>query len=256
VTGLIAELTRALRGGSVDVVDLTAPLSEGSPVIELPADRGQAWRFERSPISHYDALGPEVYWNNFRCSEHTGTHFDAPVHWLSGKGLDDVASVPPRRLVGPAAVLDFSLQASADPDFLLQRHHVQAWEAEHGALPEDGWLLYRTGWDRRVGDPASFLNGGHTPGVAPDCARWLAEHTPILGIGVETVGTDAGQAASFADQPFPCHWYFHQANKYGLTQLQRLAELAPQGALVVAGPLPIVDGSGSPARVLALVDRA
>jgi kynurenine formamidase len=177
------------------------------------------------------------------------------VHWLSGKGLDDVASVPPRRLVGPAAVLDFSLQANADPDFLLQRHHVEAWEAEHGALPEDGWLLYRTGWDRRVGDPASFLNGGHTPGVAPDCARWLAEHTPILGIGVETVGTDAGQAASFADQPFPCHWYFHQANKYGLTQLQRLAELPPQGALVVAGPLPIVDGSGSPARVLALVDR-
>jgi kynurenine formamidase len=107
-----------------------------------------------------------------------------------------------------------------------------------------------------VGDPASFLNGGHTPGVAPDCARWLAEHTPILGIGVETVGTDSGQAASFPDQPFPCHWYFHQANKYGLTQLQRLAELPPQGALVVAGPLPIVDGSGSPARVLALVERA
>ena len=197
-----------------------------------------------------------MYWNNFQCSEHTGTHFDAPVHWLSGKGLDDMASVPPRRLVGPAAVLDFSLQASADPDFLLQRHHVAAWEAEHGALPEDGWLLYRTGWDCRVGDPASFLNRGHTPGVAPDCARWLAEHTPILGIGVETVGTDAGQAASFADQPFPCHWYFHQANKYGLTQLQRLAELPPQGALVVAGPLPIVDGSGSPARVLALVERA
>jgi kynurenine formamidase len=256
VTGLLAELTRALRRGSVDVVDLTAPLSERTPVIQLPAERGQAWPFRRSPISHYDALGPEVYWSNFRCSEHTGTHFDAPVHWLSGKGLDDVASVPPRRLVGPAAVLDFSLQVSADPDFLLQRHHVTAWEAEHGALPEDGWLLYRTGWDRRVGDPASFLNEGHTPGVAPDCARWLAEDTPILGIGVETVGTDAGQAASFSDQPFPCHWYFHQANKYGLTQLQRLAELPPQGALVVAGPLPIVDGSGSPARVLALVERA
>jgi kynurenine formamidase len=256
VTGLVAELIRALRGGSVDVVDLTAPLSERTPVIVLPAERGQAWRFERTPISHYDALGPEVYWNNFQCSEHTGTHFDAPVHWLSGKGLDDVASVPPRRLVGPAAVLDFSLEAIADPDFLLQRHHVEAWEAEHGALPEDGWLLYRTGWDRRVDNPASFLNGGHTPGVAPDCARWLAEDSPIVGIGVETVGTDAGQAASFADQPFPCHWYFHQANKYGLTQLQRLAELPPQGALVIAGPLPIVDGSGSPARVLALVDRA
>lgn len=253
MTGVLAELTRALAGGSVRVVDLTAPLSERTPLIELPPDRGQAWPFRRTPISHYDAVGPEAYWNNFSCSEHTGTHFDAPVHWISGKGLDDVASVPAHRLMGPAAVLDFSPEAAADPGFLLQRHHVEAWEADHGALPEDGWLLYRTGWDRRVDDPASFLNDGRSPGVAPGCARWLAEDTPIVGIGVETVGTDAGQAASF-DRPFPCHWYFCQAGKYGLTQLQRLAELPPQGALVIAGPLPIVEGSGSPARVLALVE--
>jgi kynurenine formamidase len=81
----------------------------------------------------------------------------------------------------------------------------------------------------------------------------LAEQTPLVGIGVETVGTDAGQAATF-DQPYPCHWYFQGANKYGLTQLRNLDQLPPQGAVLIAGPLPIVGGSGSPTRVMALVE--
>lgn len=252
---VLRALRDGLRDGSVRVVDLTAPLSEETPIINLPPDRGQPWPFGRQEISHYDAPGPTVYWNNIQLSEHTGTHFDAPVHWLTGKDLDDVSSVPPARLVGPAAVLDFSAQAAEDDDFLLERHHVEEWQREHGALPEDGWLLYRTGWDARKDDPERFLNDRHTPGIAPECARWLAEQTPILGLGVETVGTDAGGADAF-DQPFPCHWYLHGANKYGLTQLQNLAQLPPQGALVIASPLPIVGGSGSPARVLALVENS
>jgi kynurenine formamidase len=251
---VLADLVTALRGGAVEVVDLTAPLSEQTPIIALPPERGQPWPFSREVISDYDAAGPTVYWNNIRLSEHTGTHFDAPVHWLSGKGSQDVSEVPPARLVGPAAVLDFSERAAEDPNFLLRREDVERWQAEHGPLPDGGWLLYRTGWDAYEDDPARFLNGGHTPGVDPDCARWLAEGTPLTGIGVETVGTDAGQAGEF-ERPYPCHWFFHGAGKYGLTQLRNLALLPPTGAVLVAGPLPIVRGSGSPARVLALVER-
>ncbi|MFD9905835.1 cyclase family protein [Streptomyces sp. NPDC059063] len=251
---VLQHLTAALSEGSVEVVDLTAPLSEETPVIQLPADLGQPWPFRRETISHYDQAGPEVYWSNIRLSEHTGTHFDAPVHWLPGRDLDDVAAVPPGRLVGPAAVLDVSEQAAADPDFLLTRADVEAWEARHGPLPDHGWMLLRTGWDARGGDRERFLNGGHTPGIAVDCARWLAKETSLLGVGVETVGTDAGQAAEF-EQPFPCHWYFQGAGKYGLTQLRNLHRLPPRGAVLIAGPLPIVRGSGSPARVLALVER-
>jgi kynurenine formamidase len=252
---LLGELVAALEDGSIEVVDLTSPLSEDTPVIALPPERGQPWRFERQVISRYDAAGPVVYWNNIRLSEHTGTHFDAPAHWLSGKDLDDVSQVPPRRLVAPAAVLDFTAEAAADPDFLLRQDQVEAWEARHGPLPDGGWLLYRTGWDARHGDPAAFLNDGHTPGVAPECARWLAEDTTVIGIGVETVGTDAGNAGTF-DQPYPCHWNLHGANKYGLTQLRNLARLPAQGTVLVAAPLPIVRGSGSPTRVLALVAGA
>jgi kynurenine formamidase len=250
---ILAELVAGLRDGGVEVVDLTAPLSEDTPIISLPPERGQPWPFSRQVISDYDAAGPTVYWNNLKLSEHTGTHFDAPVHWLSGKGSHDVSEVPPARLVGPAVVLDFSAQAARDPDFLLRREHVEAWQQRHGALPAGGWLLYRTGWDARRGE--AFLNSGHTPGVAPDCARWIAEETPVAGIGVETVGTDAGLAGEFADRPYPCHWYLHGAGKYGLTQLRNLALLPPTGAVLIAGPLPIVRGSGSPSRVLALVER-
>ncbi|MFF3653474.1 cyclase family protein [Streptomyces sp. NPDC002181] len=251
--GALAPLLTALLDGSVQVVDLTSPLSEQTPLIQLPPERGQPWPFEREVISHYDEAGPTVYWNNIRLSEHTGTHFDAPIHWLTGKDLDDVSQVPAQRLVGPASVLDFSAEAAADPDFLLRRHHVEAWQEEHGPLAAGGWLLYRTGWESRQDSQENFLNGKHTPGIAPECARWLAEETGIIGIGVETVGTDAGQAGEFDDQPYPCHWYFHGAGKYGVTQLRNLHRLPPQGAVLIAAPLPIVGGSGSPARVLALV---
>jgi kynurenine formamidase len=250
---LLTELTTALRTGAVQVVDLTAPLSEDTPIIQLPAERGQPWPFQREVISNFDHLGPHVFWNNIRLSEHTGTHFDAPSHWLSGKDSQDVSQVPPARLVGPAAVIDMTAEVALNPDFLLERGHVEAWVDEHGPLPEGGWLLYRTGWDARK-DQQAFLNDKHTPGVSEACAQWLAEETALLGFGVETVGTDAGLAGEF-DQPYPCHWFLHGAGKYGLTQLRNLALLPATGAIVIASPLPIVGGSGSPARVLALVEN-
>ena len=251
---LLTDLVRAIDSGSVEVVDLTAPLSSKTPILTLPERFGQTWPFALTEISRYNDAGPAWYWNNISTGEHTGTHFDAPIHWITGKDGADVSQVPVKRLIAPAVVLDFAAQAGADPDFLLEREHVEAWQAEHGPLPEGGWLLYRTGWDARLDNPSAFANEGRTPGISAACAKWLAEETPIQGIGVETVGTDAGAAHSF-DPPFPCHSFLLGNDKYGLTQLQNLASLPPTGAVVLAGPLPIVHGSGSPARVLALVER-
>ena len=256
--GTLTALVNDLASGAIEVVDLTAPLSADTPIIQLPPEFGQTERFALDEISRYDERGPAWYWNNFLSGEHTGTHFDAPNHWVTGKELDDVASVPARRLIAPAVVLDFSERAAADADFLLELEDIKVWEQEHGPLPEGGWLLYRTGWDTRSNEQAAFLNadetGPHTPGLSVECARWLAEEAPVIGVGVETVGTDAGAAHSF-EPAFPCHSYLLGSGKYGLTQLQRLGELPPTGAVVIAGPLPIVTGSGSPARVLALVER-
>jgi kynurenine formamidase len=255
---ILESFADALVTGRIEVVDLTAPLSSQTPVIVLPPEFGQTARFELEELSRYDDRGPAWYWNNFRTGEHTGTHFDAPNHWVSGRDGEDVASVPVRRLIAPAVVLDFSAQAAENPDFLLEVEHIEQWEAAHGPLPEGGWLLYRTGWAARSASQQEFLNaddtGPHTPGLSPACARWLAEKSPVMGLGVETVGTDAGAAHSF-DPPFPCHSALMGSGRYGLTQLQNLDRLPPTGVLLVAAPLPIVSGSGSPSRVLALVER-
>jgi kynurenine formamidase len=255
---ILSDLTAGLATGAVEVIDLTAPLSAETPVIQLPEQFGQSARFELEEISRYDDRGPAWYWNNFRSGEHTGTHFDAPNHWVTGQGKDDVASVPASRLIAPAVVLDLSAQAGQDADFLLEVDHIKAWEADNGPLPDGGWLLFRTGWDERSSSQEAFTNadetGPHTPGMSPECARWVAEESPVIGVGVETVGTDAGAAHSF-DPAFPCHSFLMGNDKYGLTQLQNLARLPTTGALLITGPLPIVTGSGAPARVLALVER-
>ena len=255
---VLSDLLAGLSSGAIEVVDLTAPLSDSTPVLVLPEPFGQTAVFQLEEISRYDDRGPGWYWNNIRTGEHTGTHLDAPIHWVTGQDKDDVSQLPNTRLVAAAAVLDFSARAAADADWVLEIEDIRAWEAEHGALPAGGWLLLRTGWDARSHDQSAFLNaddtGPHTPGVSVECARWLAEEAPVIGVGVETVGTDAGAAHSF-DPAFPCHQFLLGAGKYGLTQLQNLALLPPTGAVVFAGPLPIVGGSGSPTRVLALVER-
>ena len=251
---LLSDLVSAIGAGTIEVYDLTAPLSARTPILGLPEQFGQTWPFGLTEISRYDDRGPAWYWNNITTGEHTGTHFDAPIHWVTGRDRLDVSQVPVAHLVAPAAVLDVTAESAADADFLLDVDHIRAWEQTHGPLPTGGWLLIRTGWDVRSHDQEAFLNGGATPGVSIECAKWLAEEAPIQGVGVETVGTDAGAAHSF-DPPFPCHSFLLGANKYGLTQLQNLRHLPPTGAVVVAAPLPIVTGSGSPARVLALVER-
>ena len=253
---VLASLVEALAGGRVRAIDLTQPLSETTPVLQLPPPFANTPGWKTHEISRYDERGPAWYWNWFEGGDHVGTHLDAPNHWVTGRDREDVASVALERLIGPAVVIDRSAEAAADPDYLLRLDDLRRFEDEHGPLPAGGWLLYRTGWDARAHDAAAFLNanetGPHTPGIDPDCARWLAEETPLVGVGVETVGTDAGAAHSF-EPAFPCHHFMLGAGKCGLTQLANLALLPPAGALLVVLPLKLTGGSGSPCRAIALV---
>ncbi len=253
----LTALAAAIVDGGVEVVDLTSPLHSGTPILSLPPEMGQTQPFTLELISEYDDNGPAWYWNNFHTGEHTGTHFDAPIHWITGRDLDDVSQVPAQRLVGPAVVIDKTAEVEANADYLLDVDDIKGWEAEHGPLPKNAWVLFRTGWSSRGDDAAAFANaddmGPHTPGATAAAAEYLAA-SDILGWGVETVGTDAGQAFGF-EPAFPCHTMTLGANKYGITQLRNLDKLPVTGAIVIAAPLPIVKGSGSPCRVLALVAR-
>jgi kynurenine formamidase len=254
----VTSLVEALSSGAVEIVDLTQPLNERTPVIRLPEEFAQTPGLKRHEISRYDERGPAWAWYWLEIGEHVGTHFDAPIHWISGRDSIDVSQVPPHHLVAPAVVIDRSAESAEDPDYLLTVDDVRAFEDEHGPLPEGGWLLLHTGWDARAQDAEAFLNAQdgnpRSPGFDAECARWIAEERTLLGVGVETVGIDAGMAAEF-DPPFPAHYYLMGAGKYGVTQLANLGALPRTGALLFMAPLKLTGGTGSPVRALALVPQ-
>src|SRR5438552_12047622 len=200
MSSVLAKLLEELTAGRLRVVDLTQPLSPQTPLLPLPPQFNNTPAFRMWELSKYDERGPAWYWNAFETGEHTGTHLDAPIHWISGKDLPDnsVDRMPPRMFLGAACVIDVVEQSQANPDFLLTPDDVRAWEAKHGKIPRGAWVLLRTGWAARSGTPAYFNaqdDGPHTPGWSTACSKFLAEERDVLGVGVETVGTDAGQAA-------------------------------------------------------------
>ena len=256
---VLASLVDGLTSGALEVVDLTTPLSPATPVIGLPPMFAASPGMTVDVISKYDDNGPAWYWNTIRLGEHTGTHFDAPIHWVSGKDLphNAVDTIPADRLIGPALVIDCSKEAAANADFLLTKKHIVAWEGKHGRISPRSWVLMRTDWSKKWRDPVAFQNyddeGQHTPGPDIDAVKFLVEERDILGFGTETIGTDAGQAYHLRP-PYPCHYYMHGAGRYGLQCLTNLDQLPPTGTVVIAPPLKIIQGSGSPLRVLALVE--
>jgi kynurenine formamidase len=254
---LLSQLADALARGTVRVIDLTQPLGPATPVIGLPPVFAASPGVTIDVISKYDDKGPAWYWNTLRFGEHTGTHFDAPIHWVTGKDLPQNAcdTIPAGRFVGPACVIDVTADVARNADFLLTVERIESWEREHGRIPAGAWVLLRSGWSQRT-IAADFLNvaadGPHSPGFDARASRLLAHDRDVLGVGVETIGTDAGQAGAF-DPPFPNHTIMHGAGKFGLASLCNLDQLPSAGAIVIAAPLRIVDGSGSPVRVIALV---
>jgi kynurenine formamidase len=254
-----ARLRGVAASRGVTLVDLTQTLSPNFPPIVLPPEMGQSRAFRIEEISRYDDRGPAWYWNNVSFGEHTGTHFDAPIHWISGRDLpnNSVDVLPIEHFIAPACVVDCSTEAQKNADFLLTAAHLKAWEGHHGRIAAGSWVLMRTDWWKRA-DPVAYQNlddtGQHTPGPDPGCVRFLVEERDVLGFGTETIGTDAGQAAHFKP-PYPCHYYMHGAGKYGLQCLCNLDRLPATGALIVAAPLKILQGSGSPLRVFAIVPK-
>jgi len=228
-------LVADLLSGRIRIVDLTQTLSSDFPQIALPPEFGQCWPFRLEEISRYDDRGPAWYWNNFSCGEHTGTHFDAPIHWISGRDLpnNSTDTVPVQHLLGAACVIDCSREAGADADYLLMR----------------------TDWSKRT-DPVLYQNydetGQHTPGPAAEVVRFLVDDRDVVGFGTEAIGTDAGQGYHLKP-PYPCHYFMHGAGRYGLQCLTNLDQLPPTGSVIFCPPLKIKHGSGSPIRALALV---
>src|SRR5215216_230015 len=168
MSNVLTQLVEELNAGKLKVLDLTQPLGLNTPVIGLPPIFASSPGFSMEVVSRYDDQGPAWYWNTIHLGEHTGTHFDAPIHWITGKDYANNAldTIPARKFVGPACVIDVSKEVAQYEDFLLTRQHVLAWEGEHGKIQPGSWVLLRSDWSKRIGRDA-FLNikadGPHSP---------------------------------------------------------------------------------------------
>ncbi|WP_371171214.1 cyclase family protein [Aliiroseovarius sp. 2305UL8-7] len=261
---VLANFGAMLMSGQIKVVDCTATLGPDTPILRLPEDFAtNTPKVEIHRISEYDVNGPFFAWNWLKLGEHSGTHFDAPHHWITGKDFEDgyTDTLDVQRLVAPVNVIDCSKEAAENPDFLLTADHVKAWEVEHGEISPGEWVVMRTDWDKRSHDEELFLNmdpdphedGSHSPGPTTECVDYLLSKG-IVGWGSQCIGTDAGMAGKMSP-PYPAHNYLHRDNCFGLASLVNLDQLPPKGAILMAAPLKIESGTGSPIRALALVPK-
>lgn len=257
---VVNNLGQMLVSGGVEVVDCTGVLGPETPIIQLPADFAKATpKVEIHKISEYDNDGPFFAWNWMVLGEHSGTHFDAPHHWITGKDYPDgyTDTLDVQRLIAPVNVIDCSAESAKDEDFLLTADLIKEWEAKHGDIGAGEWVVMRTDWDSRVDSEEKFLNadetGPHSPGPTPDAIEYLLSKK-IIGWGTQCIGTDAGQAGGM-EPPFPAHNLLHRDNCFGLASLTNLSKLPAKGAILIAAPLKIENGTGSPIRALALVPK-
>ncbi len=198
------------------------------------------------------------YYSAYKIStaEHGGTHIDAPVHFAKGRAAVD--QIPLERLLGEAAVIDVSAQASAQRDYQAAAGDFAAWEARHGPIPAGAIVLLRTGWGKRWPDPVKYLGTSkrgeegaaelHFPGLHPDAARWLIQYRRIGAIGIDTPSIDHGPSKDFQS-----HRLLFESEIPAFENVASLELLPETGAFVIALPMKIQGGSGGPLRIIARV---
>jgi len=194
----------------------------------------------------------------FCLAEHGGTHLDAPIHFSEGKW--SVEQIPVDRGIGEAVVIDVSERALSNPDYQISIDDVTKWEEQHGQLPTDAIVLFRTGYGKYWPDKKSYMGTAergpdavaklHFPGIHPNLATWFPKNRKIKAVGLDTPSIDYGQSKLFES-----HQYLYEHNILGFENLANLDLLPAKGAYVIALPMKIRGGSGGPLRIVALLEE-
>ena len=195
----------------------------------------------------------------FAAAEHGGTHLDAPIHFSKqGKSVDQLAI---DSFIGEAAIVDVTEACASDADYQVTVSDLRGWESQHKRQLVDVILLIRTGYDQFWGQRERYLGTDrlgaeavsdlHFPGLAPNAARWLAEHRSVKAVGIDTASIDYGQS-----QRFQSHVTLFGRNIPVFENVANLNQLPEQGATVIALPMKIGSGTGAPLRIVASVPSA
>ena len=234
--------TRALAHGrgKKRLQDLTHVFTEGFPVFTFDTPT-------RTDLVTIPTGG--FYSQEWTFGEHSGTHMDAPGHFVTGGRLSP--DITPQELIVPIVVIDISRRAEDDPDAMVTVDDLRRFEHRHGRIPEGALVAMDSGWARKIDDPLEFKGGAafpnyHFPGFGLEAAMWLAERRDVTGIGVDTLSLDPGDSSTF-----PVHVNFLKTDRYGLENLANLDRIPPRGAVAYVGLIPWEQGSGGPCRVIA-----
>lgn len=227
------------------VVDLTHTLNQQTPTFEesnVPVF--QAKTVATIEKEHYFA-------REISLPEHFGTHMDAPAHFAPGHWTVD--EIPPERLVAPLVVIDVRTRVSGNPDYQVSIEDVTDWEQRQGPIPQGAVVIARTGWEARWNSAKDYRNPDakgvmHFPGYSLAAAKFLVDQRKVDALGIDTLSIDYG-----ASPDFPVHQYTLAHDLYQLENVANLDRVPASGAIVVAAPMKLEGGSGSPARILALI---
>jgi kynurenine formamidase len=231
-----------LAKGFRDVHDLTHVFSPRTPV--FPA-------FKPIQIRPKFSIAKDGFFaNEVTFDEHTGTHLDAPAHFVASGVTAD--SLPADKFFAPLAVISIADRATKNADALLSVDDVLAWEKQYGRLPAGAFVAMHSGWDAKVATVDRFLNKDakgtmHAPGFSEEVARFLVKERDIVGAGVDTLSLDAASASRFV-----AHLALLGAGKYGVELLANLGAVPPSGATIIVGGPKHEGATGGPARVYAV----
>ena len=237
-----------IEWGQVEFVDLTYPLSPDS--LYWPTGS----RFEHEQLDW--GISEDGYWYAsaaFSSPEHLGTHLDAPIHF--GENGWTSADIPIERLFAQGIVIDITGKANATADATLSVDDIEAWEQRNDTMPAGSIVIVRTGWASRWPDWKTYYGSEtpedvatlHFPGVSPEAAQALVDRR-IFGVGIDTASIDPGNSSTFE-----AHQLLAAANVFNLENLTNINGLPEAGFNIIALPMKIEDGTGGPARVVALV---
>lgn len=188
--------------------------------------------------------------HKFEVGENTGTHVDAPAHFV--EGAQPIDEIPLTDLIVPAVVIDIRDKVADDADYQLTPEDIMEWENEHGQIPARSLVILNTGWHQRFDTPEAYVNMDdentmHFPGYHPDSAQVLIDRD-IAGVGIDTLSLDYGASKSFG-----FHVGILKAGIYQIENLANLNALPATGATVMVGVLPVREGTQAQARVVAFM---
>lgn len=217
----------------------------------LDPDAAYAPHDEAFPFNRLDFTSPSgSNWQNgaFAAVEQLGTHVAAPR--ARSEDGNTVEVIPARQLLAPVVVID---APAGDESAVLTADAIRVHERVHGHVPDHAVVLLRTGQGALPPTDPRFagraLVDPRFAGWATDGVEYLVANRRVAALGTDGLALDPGTALADA----PAQSAAAAAGLWCLVGLADIRSLPPRGAYLAIGVLPIVGGTGAPARVLALI---